>query len=81
MARKYVHLNEMAENIYNNYLPGPITVISQSSGVLKPPVVSKQGTTGVRIPDYKFTLKMIKEFNRPITAGIYRVSSDLIHIA
>ena len=74
MARKYVHLNEMAENIYNNYLPGPITVISQSTGVLKPPVVSKQGTTGVRIPDYKFTLKMIKEFNRPITATSANVS-------
>jgi tRNA A37 threonylcarbamoyladenosine synthetase subunit TsaC/SUA5/YrdC len=43
MARKFVHLNEMAENIYNNYLPGPITVISQSTGVLKPPVCVKTG--------------------------------------
>ena len=29
MAKKYVDINEMATNIYNNYLPGPITVISK----------------------------------------------------
>ncbi|NLZ24668.1 threonylcarbamoyl-AMP synthase [Candidatus Dojkabacteria bacterium] len=74
MAKKYVHLNEMAENIYKNYLPGPITVISKSLGILKPPVVSKQGTTGVRIPDNKFVLKLIKEFGRPITATSANVS-------
>jgi L-threonylcarbamoyladenylate synthase len=74
MARKYVEINEMAENIYKNYLPGPITVISQSTGLLKPPVVSKQGSTGIRIPDYKFVLKLIKKFGRPITATSANVS-------
>jgi L-threonylcarbamoyladenylate synthase len=74
MAKRYVQINEMAENIYSNYLPGPITVVSKSIGVLKPPVVSKQGSTGVRIPDYKFTLKLIKEFARPITATSANVS-------
>jgi L-threonylcarbamoyladenylate synthase len=68
MAQKYVEINEMAENLYNNYLPGPITVVSNSKGELKAPVVSKQGTTGIRIPDYKFTLKLIEKFGRPITA-------------
>ena len=74
MAKRYVSLNEMAENIYKNYLPGPITVVSKSLGILQPPVVSKQGSTGVRIPDYKFTLKLIKEFGRPITATSANVS-------
>ena len=74
MAKRYVELNEMALNIYKNYLPGPITVVSKSKGILEPPVVSKQGSTGVRIPDYKFTLKLIKEFGRPITATSANVS-------
>ena len=74
MAKRYVELNEMAESIYKNYLPGPITVVSKSKGILQPPVVSKQGTTGVRVPDYKFTLKLIKEFGRPITATSANVS-------
>lgn len=74
MALKYVSLNEMAENIYKNYLPGPITVVSHSKGILKSPVVSKQGSTGIRIPDYKFTLKLIEKFGRPITATSANVS-------
>ncbi len=68
MAERYADINEMAENIYNNYLPGPITVISKSKGILNPPVVSKEGGIGIRIPDYKFDLEWIKEFNKPITA-------------
>ena len=34
MAKEYVELNEMADNLYENYLPGPITVISVSKGNL-----------------------------------------------
>lgn len=68
MAKKYVEVNEMGENIYNNYLPGPITVVSISKGNLTPPVVSKQGTIGIRIPDYPFMLELIKEYGKPITA-------------
>jgi L-threonylcarbamoyladenylate synthase len=74
MASKYVEINEMAKNIYTNYLPGPITVISKSLGLLNPPVVSKQGTVGIRIPDYEFTLDLIRRFGKPITATSANVS-------
>ena len=68
MASKYVEINEMGENIYKNYLPGPITVVSMSKGILQPPVVSQQGTVGVRIPDYQLMLDILKEYGKPITA-------------
>lgn len=68
MAEEYVEINEMAENLYENYLPGPITVISVSKGSLVPPVVSLQGAVGVRYPDYSFTLDLIRQFGKPITA-------------
>ncbi len=68
MAKEYVELNEMANNLYENYLPGPITVISVSKGNLVSPVVSLQGAVGVRYPDYDFTLELIKAFGKPITA-------------
>jgi L-threonylcarbamoyladenylate synthase len=74
MANEYVEINEMAENLYENYLPGPITVISMSKGNLVPPVVSIQGAVGVRYPDYDFTLELIKEFGKPITATSANVS-------
>lgn len=68
MAAQYVEINEMADNLYKNYLPGPITVISMSKGELVPPVVSVQGSVGVRIPDYPFMLKLIAQYGKPITA-------------
>jgi len=68
MAQEYVEINEMAKNLYDNYLPGPITVISMSKGELVQPVVSIQGTVGVRYPDYEFTTELIKKFGKPITA-------------
>ena len=67
LCKKYVELNEMALNIYKNYLPGQITVISKSKGILKPPVVSATGGVGVRYPDYAYTLQLIQKFGRPIT--------------
>lgn len=74
MAEQYVDINEMADNLYENYLPGPITVISISKGKLVPPVVSTQGAVGVRYPDYSFTLELIKTFGKPITATSANVS-------
>lgn len=74
MAKRYVDINEMATNIYNNYLPGPITVISKNKGNLQSPVVSAQGGVGVRYPDYPFTLELIKQFGKPITATSANVS-------
>lgn len=68
MAREYVEINEMGQNIYDNYLPGPITVISLSKGNLTPPVVSLQGAVGVRYPDYQLMLDVIKAYGKPITA-------------
>jgi L-threonylcarbamoyladenylate synthase len=74
MAKQYVDINEMADNLYENYLPGPITVISLSKGTLVPPVVSMQGAVGVRYPDYPYMLEVIKEFGKPITATSANVS-------
>lgn len=74
MAEKYVELNHTAKNLYDNYLPGPITVISMSKGKLIPPVVSIQGAVGVRYPKYGYTLELIKQFGKPITATSANVS-------
>ncbi|PIR99197.1 threonylcarbamoyl-AMP synthase [Candidatus Collierbacteria bacterium CG10_big_fil_rev_8_21_14_0_10_44_9] len=68
MAQKYVSLNEMASNLYQEFLPGPITVISNSLHKLDPRLESSTGTLGVRIPAYPIPLLLIKEFGRPITA-------------
>lgn len=68
MAKKYVETNEIADNLYNNYLPGPITVISKGLGKVAKGVESEYGTLGIRIPDYQLIIDLVKEFKKPITA-------------
>lgn len=68
MAEQYVEVNKIARNLYSNFLPGPLTVISKSLGKVAKGVESEAGTLGVRIPDYKLVLDIIKTFGKPITA-------------
>ena len=68
MAQRYAEINDIAENLYVNYLPGPITVVSKGLGNLPEGVSSKTGTVGIRIPDHEFLRELIKAFGKPITA-------------
>ncbi|MEI6690936.1 MAG: L-threonylcarbamoyladenylate synthase [bacterium] len=68
MAEQYVEINEIASNLYSHFLPGPITVISNSKHVLDSRLESEQGTLGVRLPNYDFALRLIESFGKPITA-------------
>ncbi|MEK7113386.1 MAG: tRNA (adenosine(37)-N6)-threonylcarbamoyltransferase complex ATPase subunit type 1 TsaE, partial [Patescibacteria group bacterium] len=68
MAQKYVHVNEMAKNIYQNFLPGPVTVVSRGKHTLAKGIESSMGTQGIRIPDYPLILDIVKKLGKPITA-------------
>lgn len=68
MAEQYVTLNPIAANLYTQFLPGPITVISQSLHHLDPRLESVDGNLGIRLPAYPFALALISQFGRPITA-------------
>ena len=68
MAKKYVNLNSMATNLYQEFLPGPITVISNSLHHTDPRLESSTGTLGVRLPKHDFAIQLIRKFGSPITA-------------
>ncbi len=68
MAEKYVVINEIANNLYRNFLPGPLTVVSKSRGVVDPSLLSLERNLGIRISDYPLVLKIIEKFGKPITA-------------
>jgi L-threonylcarbamoyladenylate synthase len=74
MASKYVEVNEIAENLYKNYLPGPITVVSKSYSNLAKGVDSEYGTLGIRIPDYDLVLEISKRFGKPFTSTSANIS-------
>jgi L-threonylcarbamoyladenylate synthase len=68
MASKYVALNKTAKNLYKNFLPGPLTIISNSRNKVARGLEAEDGSLGVRIPDYPFVLELIRSFGKPITA-------------
>ncbi|MDQ6984727.1 MAG: L-threonylcarbamoyladenylate synthase [Candidatus Dojkabacteria bacterium] len=67
MAKEYVEINKNAENIYNELLPGPITVVSKSLKKVDVRLESENGNLGIRYSSNKLLQKIINEFGKPIT--------------
>lgn len=68
MAEQYVLISDQAKTLYRQFLPGPVTVISQDKGKLAKGVASEFGTVGVRIPDYPLVVEIVRALGKPITA-------------
>lgn len=68
MAKNYANLNSTAINLFKEFLPGPLTVISQGKNKLAKGVESEDGKIGIRLPDYKFVRDLVDKFGRPITS-------------
>ena len=68
MAEKYIELNTSARNLYKEFLPGPLTVISKGKHKVAMGVESEDGTLGIRVPDYKLVIDIVRKFGKPITA-------------
>lgn len=78
MAEKYVEINRIADNLYRTFLPGPLTVVSRSRGLVVPRLESAYGTLGIRIPNYPLTLELIRRFSRPITSTSANMSGKKV---
>lgn len=68
MAEHYVDINKTAKNLYKNFLPGPLTVISKSKHIADLRLESEKETLGIRIPAYKLITDIIHVFGKPITS-------------
>lgn len=68
MAQGFVDINKTAEKLYDKFLPGPLTIISQGKHKTAPGVESEDGTLGIRIPDYKLVMDIVSAFGKPITS-------------
>ncbi len=68
MAQSYVIINKAADNLYKEFLPGPLTIVSFSKNKVDKRLESEDSTLGVRIPNNEFALGMIEKLKRPVTA-------------
>lgn len=75
MAKDYVEFNPAAENLFDNFLPGPITVVCQGKHRVDSRLESEKGTLGIRFPKHDLSLKIIRTFDKPITSTSANVSN------
>lgn len=68
MAQKFVELSEDTKNLYKNLLPGPFTIVSPGLHQVAKGIEAENGTLGIRIPDSKYILDLVKLLGKPITA-------------
>lgn len=68
MLKEYVDTSNVDQNILEELLPGPFTLIlpakKKASNLLK----SEKGTLGVRIPDNDFITGMVKKYGKAVSA-------------
>lgn len=68
MAQDFVDLSKDSKNLYKNLLPGPFTIVSPGLHRVARGIEAENGTLGIRIPDSKFILDLVKLLGKPITA-------------
>jgi len=65
---EYAHVSNAAFKIMKHLIPGPYTFILPATRMKQLPkiLVSKRKTVGIRVPDSKITLALVKELGHPI---------------
>ena len=79
MAEKYVKLSTSTQKLYKKLLPGPFTIVTNGLHKVAPGIEAENSTLGIRIPNSKYILKLIKYLNLPITATSANLSGRSPH--
>lgn len=73
---KYAYLEESKKRLLESLLPGPVTAVLEAAAGVHITAVSKEGTIGIRIPDYSFTLKVISSLSKPLLSTSANISGE-----
>ena len=79
MAKDYAIIPKNEEILYSHLLPGPFTLISQGKHKLMKGIEAEDGSLGIRIPDNKLIIEVVKKLGRPISATSANLSGRRPH--
>lgn len=68
---------EYAKKLATEFLPGPLTMIYKSKGVVSPAVSCGLDTLAIRVPSHEGAQKFLKEVNLPIAAPSANLSKHV----
>ncbi len=73
-AKKLAYFNSRAEALAHYFLPGPLTLVLRARRRM--PLITTGGKIGIRIPDNRFVLGLLKEFGKPMTSTSANLSGS-----
>ena len=72
------NINSLEKKIINKYLPGKLTLILKKSTLIPDIVTANMDSVGIRIPDDKNLIDLIKKFGKPIVATSANISAHKV---
>lgn len=74
MAKQYGIFNKSAEKLAKKYWPGALTIIVKRKKSLPHFLNLGLKTIGIRVPDHKLSLELIRRFNKPLITTSANIS-------
>lgn len=75
---QYAFVSNYAYKLMKRLLPGPYTFILQATKTVPKLLMTKQKTVGIRIPDNKICISLVKELGHPIiSTSVYKPDESL----
>lgn len=72
-AKEIALIGKENEKLINSKWPGKVTFIFQEKNKLSK-LISKDSTVGLRVPNYKFLLEVLKKFGKPLAQTSANIS-------
>lgn len=75
---RYAYVSNYAYKMMKRLLPGPYTFVLTATKLVPKIAMTKQNTVGIRIPDNKICLSLVKELGHPIiSTSVYKPDESL----
>ena len=77
---RYAYVSNYAYKMMKRLLPGPYTFVLKATKLVPKIAMTKQNTVGIRIPDNKICLTLVKELGHPIiSTSVYKPNEGLFN--
>jgi tRNA threonylcarbamoyl adenosine modification protein (Sua5/YciO/YrdC/YwlC family) len=75
---RYAYVSNYAYKMMKRLLPGPYTFVLKATKLVPKIAMTKQNSVGIRIPDNKICLSLVRELGHPIiSTSVYRPDEGL----
>ena len=77
---RYAYVSNYAYKMMKRLFPGPYTFVLKATKLVPKIAMTKQNTVGIRIPDNKICLALVKELGHPIiSTSVYKPDEGLFN--